>query len=162
MIASYRAAVELDPTLFSSWNNLGVLLAQDGQAGAAPEPPSGVSDLTAMPRPFRRTWQPGRKPSRSAVDRLLPRSPTTREAARAFGAKTGHFRLSVDDALVGAVGVGQGRAFSRVAQVFPEVRHGKVDLAPACGPDDAGVDQPAAILAGVVGVMPQAAGHDHG
>ncbi|MDR1119272.1 MAG: tetratricopeptide repeat protein [Bifidobacteriaceae bacterium] len=35
LIAAYRAAVDLDPTLFSSWNNLGVLLAQDGQARAA-------------------------------------------------------------------------------------------------------------------------------
>ncbi|MDR2347128.1 MAG: tetratricopeptide repeat protein [Bifidobacteriaceae bacterium] len=35
LIANYRQAVELDPTLFSSWNNLGVLLAQDGQTDAA-------------------------------------------------------------------------------------------------------------------------------
>lgn len=35
LIARYRAALELDPTLFSSWNNLGVLLSHDGQHEAA-------------------------------------------------------------------------------------------------------------------------------
>lgn len=35
LIARYRAALELDPTLFSSWNNLGVLLSRDGQHEAA-------------------------------------------------------------------------------------------------------------------------------
>ncbi|MDR0593569.1 MAG: tetratricopeptide repeat protein [Bifidobacteriaceae bacterium] len=35
LIAAYEAALELDPTLFSSWNNLGVLLAQEGQEQAA-------------------------------------------------------------------------------------------------------------------------------
>lgn len=30
-IASYRSALEADPTLFSTWNNLGVLLEQQGQ-----------------------------------------------------------------------------------------------------------------------------------
>ncbi|MDR0415902.1 MAG: tetratricopeptide repeat protein, partial [Propionibacteriaceae bacterium] len=34
-MATYQAALDLDPSLFSSWNNLGVLLAQDGQAEAA-------------------------------------------------------------------------------------------------------------------------------
>ncbi|MDR1265988.1 MAG: tetratricopeptide repeat protein [Propionibacteriaceae bacterium] len=35
LIAAYRQSLDLDPSLFSSWNNLGVLLAQDGQAAAA-------------------------------------------------------------------------------------------------------------------------------
>jgi tetratricopeptide (TPR) repeat protein len=35
VIAAYQAALEMDPTLFSSWNNLGVLLAQDGQTESA-------------------------------------------------------------------------------------------------------------------------------
>jgi len=35
LMETYRAALELDPTLFSSWNNMGVLLAQDGQTEEA-------------------------------------------------------------------------------------------------------------------------------
>ncbi|MDR1078958.1 MAG: tetratricopeptide repeat protein, partial [Propionibacteriaceae bacterium] len=35
MIAFYQAALDTDPSLFSSWNNIGVLLAQIGQVDAA-------------------------------------------------------------------------------------------------------------------------------
>ena len=35
LIDSYRHTLELDPSLFSSWNNMGVLLAQTGQPDAA-------------------------------------------------------------------------------------------------------------------------------
>jgi hypothetical protein len=37
IIAAYRAALALNPSLFSAWNNLGVLLIQDGQTKAAIE-----------------------------------------------------------------------------------------------------------------------------
>ena len=36
-IAAYRTALKADPTLFSTWNNLGVLLFQEGDRGAARE-----------------------------------------------------------------------------------------------------------------------------
>jgi len=35
LIETYQSALALDPTLFSSWNNLGVLLAQEGQIDEA-------------------------------------------------------------------------------------------------------------------------------
>jgi len=35
MIADYQSALDLNSSLFSSWNNMGVLLAQDGQTDAA-------------------------------------------------------------------------------------------------------------------------------
>jgi tetratricopeptide (TPR) repeat protein len=35
MIAAYRAALAIEPSLFSSWNNLGVLLAQSGDTAGA-------------------------------------------------------------------------------------------------------------------------------
>jgi tetratricopeptide (TPR) repeat protein len=35
LIASYRAAIETDPTLFSAWNNLGILLTQVGRLDEA-------------------------------------------------------------------------------------------------------------------------------
>jgi tetratricopeptide (TPR) repeat protein len=37
LIAIYQASLDLDPTLFSSWNNMGVLLAQEGEVGQAKE-----------------------------------------------------------------------------------------------------------------------------